>query len=233
MDFSYSKQRAKELLIDNWLMAFALSFLISLIFSVASSITSGIVAFILSTSFTIAFNNVFIYAYLGRGYDFNHLTKGCDKGFSNRIALSALKNLYLFLWTLLFIIPGIIKSYSYMLAEFIAREHPEKTATECLDESRKLMDGHKMDMFLFDLSFFGWWILTILTCGILSIYVVPYYYQARIVYIDLNLYKLNEVDEGDIIIEVKEKETTKYCYNCGKELTKEEMYCSSCGTKVK
>ena len=231
MDFSFAKERAKVLLKDNWLVAFAFIFLFEIIVSIASSITSGIIAFILSVSFTIAINNVFIYAYLGKGYEISNFTKGFDKGISNRIALSALKNIFIVLWSLLFIIPGIVKGYSYMLADFISRENPEKSATECLDESRKLMDGHKMDMFLFDLSFFGWWILTILTCGILSIYVVPYYYQARIVYIDTNLYKLNEIDEGDIVIEVKD--TVKYCHNCGKQLTKDETYCSSCGTKVK
>ena len=231
MDFSFAKQRAKVLLKDNWLIAFALVFLVSIILSVVTSITSGIAGFILSISFSIAINNVFIYAYLGKGYEISHLTKGYDKGIANRIALSALKNIFIVLWSLLFIIPGIVKSYSYMLANFISRENPEKSATECLDESRKLMDGHKMDMFLFDLSFFGWWILTILTCGILSFYVVPYYYQARIVYIDTNLYKLNEINEDDIVIEVKD--TVKYCHNCGKQLNDEEAYCSSCGTKVK
>lgn len=229
--FSYAKQKARILLKDNWLMAFALIFLFDLITTLASSITSGIIAFILSVSFTIAINNVFIYAYLGKGYEISHLTKGYDKGLSNRIALSALKNLFIVLWSFLFFVPGIIKSYSYMLADFISREHPEKSATECLDESRELMNGHKMEMFLFDLSFFGWWILCALTCGILTIYVSPYYYQSRIVYIDSNIYHFNEIDDGEIVIEVKD--TVKYCHNCGKQLTNEETYCSSCGTKVK
>ena len=82
-------------------------------------------------SLFIALYNCFINAYYGKGYEVSHMLQGWDKGISNRLILSLLKTLYIFLWSLLFFIPGIIKTYSYNLAEFISREHPEKnTAPE-------------------------------------------------------------------------------------------------------
>ena len=235
MNISYCKEEAKRLLKGNWLMGFAVVLIYSLISGLVSSVTAGVGVFILSVSLYIAVNNVFISAYHGKGYELQHMVKGYDKGIGNRIALSALKNIYIFLWSLLFIIPGIVKSYSYALAEFISRENPEKTATECLDESRQIMEGHKMDLFLFDLSFIGWELLTALTCGILSIYVLPYMYQARIIFIDKNIFKLNEIEDE---VKVKEtinaefKEKANYCPKCGTKVENGNNFCPNCGNKI-
>lgn len=235
MNISYCKEEAKRLLKGNWLMGFAVVLIYSLISGLVGSVTAGVGVFILSVSLYIAVNNVFISAYHGKGYELQHMVKGYDKGIGNRIALSALKNIYIFLWSLLFIIPGIVKSYSYALAEFISRENPEKTATECLDESRQIMEGHKMDLFLFDLSFIGWELLTVCTCGILSIYVLPYMYQARIIFIDKNIFKLNEIEDE---VKVKEtinaefKEKANYCPKCGTKVENGNNFCPNCGNKI-
>ena len=235
MNISYCKEEAKRLLKGNWLMGFAVVLIYSLISGLVSSVTAGIGVFILSVSLFIAVNNVFISAYNGKGYELQHMVKGYDKGIGNRIALSALKNIYIFLWSLLFIIPGIVKSYSYALAEYISRENPEKTATECLDESRQIMEGHKMDLFLFDLSFIGWELLTVFTCGILSIYVLPYKYQARIIFIDKNIFKLVEIEDE---VKVKEtinaefKEKANYCPKCGTKVENGNNFCPNCGNKI-
>lgn len=235
MNISYCKEEAKRLLKGNWLMGFAVVLIYSLISGLVSSVTAGIGVFILSVSLFIAVNNVFISAYNGKGYELQHMVKGYDKGIGNRIALSALKSIYIFLWSLLFIIPGIVKSYSYALAEYISRENPEKTATECLDESRQIMEGHKMDLFLFDLSFIGWELLTALTCGILSIYVLPYMYQARIIFIDKNLYKLNEIEDevkAKDTINAEFKEKANYCPKCGTKVENGNNFCPNCGNKI-
>ena len=233
MNGAYCKEEAKRLLKGNWLMGFAVILIYCLISGAIGSFTASIGIFILSTSLYIAVNNVFISAYLGNGYEINHMVKGYDKGIGNRIALSALKTIYLMLWSLLFFIPGIIKSYSYALAEFISRENPEKTATECLDESKELMYGHKMDLFLFDLSFIGWHILSALTCGILYIYVMPYMYQARIIFIDKNIYKLNEIqDDVKETFEAEIKVKPNYCPNCGVKVENGNNFCPNCGNKI-
>lgn len=235
MNISYCKEEAKRLLKGNWLMGFAVVLIYSLISGLVSSVTAGVGVFILSVSLFIAVNNVFISAYYGKGYELQHMVKGYDKGIGNRIALSALKNIYIFLWSLLFIIPGIVKSYSYALAEFISRENPEKTATECLDESRQIMEGHKMDLFLFDLSFIGWELLTVFTCGILSIYVLPYKYQARIIFIDKNIFKLVEIEDEVKVkdtINAEFKERPNYCPKCGTKVENGNNFCPNCGNKI-
>ena len=85
-----------------------------------------------------------------------------------------LRGLYIALWSLLFIIPGIVKSYSYAMTPYIMTEHPEMTANEAITASRQLMDGHKMELFLLQLSFIGWMILNIFTLGIGSLWLNPY-----------------------------------------------------------
>ena len=60
------------------------------------------------------------------------------------------------------------------MSMYILAENPGKPALECIDESKKMMDGHKMDLFIFQLSFIGWWLLCIVTLGIATIWVGPY-----------------------------------------------------------
>lgn len=88
--------------------------------------------------------------------------------------LSILISFFTTLWSMLFVIPGIIKSYSYSLANYILADNPELTAREALNKSKEMMNGHKMDLFVLHLSFIGWYMLVGITFGIASIYVVPY-----------------------------------------------------------
>ena len=85
---------------------------------------------------------------------------------------------YTLLWTLLLVIPGIIKAYSYSMTFYILRENPEMTAGDAITASQKMMDGHKMDLFLLSLSFIGWAILASITFGIGYLWLIPYIYTA-------------------------------------------------------
>lgn len=80
--------------------------------------------------------------------------------------------LFIALWSLLLVIPGIIKSYSYSMTYYILEENENMTATEAITESRRMMDGYKMKLFTLDLSFIGWLLLSVLTFGILYIFKV-------------------------------------------------------------
>ena len=103
-------------------------------------------------------------------------------GFSQyvRITLAELlKGIYILLWMMLFIIPGIVKDYSYAMTEFILKDNPEISGEEAICQSMKMMDGHKMQLFLLDLSMIGWAILSCLTLGIGFIFLVPYNYSAH------------------------------------------------------
>lgn len=80
----------------------------------------------------------------------------------------------------LFIIPGIILSFAYAMVPYILDEHPEMSITDTLRASRHMMRGHKFDLFYFWLTFIGWGILSVLTMGIGFIWLMPYYYTARV-----------------------------------------------------
>ncbi len=81
---------------------------------------------------------------------------------------------FIFLWSLLFVIPGIIKSFSYAMTPYILEENPELSANEAIDHSRAMMKGHKFDLFWLYLSFIGWGILCICTFGIGLLWLAPY-----------------------------------------------------------
>lgn len=107
--------------------------------------------------------------------ELSHITYGFKSNWKNLVKTMFLKDIYLFLWTLLFIIPGIIKSYSYRLVPYILAENPNMDANEAITLSRDMMNGQKMKAFLYDLSFIGWVLLSFFTCLILYVfYVGPY-----------------------------------------------------------
>ena len=85
-----------------------------------------------------------------------------------------LKTLYCFLWSLLFIIPGIVASYSYAMTGCILAEHPELTASEAIERSKEMMSGNRFRLFCLHLSFIGWAILCAFTMGIGNLWLNPY-----------------------------------------------------------
>ena len=94
--------------------------------------------------------------------------------FGQGFAQKFLRGLYVALWSLLFVIPGIVKSYAYAMTPFIMAENPEMSANDAITASRELMDGHKGDLFILDLSFIGWGILAAVTCNIGHLALNPY-----------------------------------------------------------
>ena len=83
------------------------------------------------------------------------------------------------LWSLLLIIPGIIKSLSYAMTMYIVKDHPELTVNEAIDLSKDMMYGHKYDLFYLYISFIGWYLLSILTLGIGTFWLMPYIETAQ------------------------------------------------------
>lgn len=91
-----------------------------------------------------------------------------------------LKDLYVTLWSLLFIIPGIVKNYAYRMVPYILSEYPQMSSKEALRLSNEMTKGHKMNMFILDLSFFGWALLGSLTLGVFNIlFTTPYMYATE------------------------------------------------------
>lgn len=94
--------------------------------------------------------------------------------FVKALVLTILVGIFTFLWSLLFLIPGIIKGLSYSQACNILAENPDMTPMEALNESKRIMNGHKMDLFILGLSFFGWALVGVITLGLAYIYIAPY-----------------------------------------------------------
>lgn len=90
------------------------------------------------------------------------------------IASSILMGIFVLLWSLLLIIPGIIKGFAYSQTFFILRDHPEFSIIEAITESRKIMNGFKWSYFLLNLSFIGWMLLIPFTLGIGLLWFIPY-----------------------------------------------------------
>ena len=119
------------------------------------------------------------------GAELNELGAGFKDDWGNVILVMFLRNLFIALWSLLFVIPGIVKAYSYRMVPYLLKDHPELSGTQVITISRQMMKGHKADAFVLDLSFIGWLILSVLTCGILHIFWVGPYIQAT----DAELYE--------------------------------------------
>lgn len=92
----------------------------------------------------------------------------------NALVLRLLMALKILLWSLLLIVPGIIAAYRYAMAPYLLAEHPDLTATEAIEQSKQLMDGHKARLFCLHLSFIGWYLLAALTGGIGYFFLAPY-----------------------------------------------------------
>ena len=103
-----------------------------------------------------------------------NMFKIATKNYWHKVWGGFLTGLFIFLWSLLLIIPGIIKCFSYAMTPFILEENPELSANEAIDRSRAMMKGHKFDLFWLLLSFIGWYLLCIITLGLATLWVTPY-----------------------------------------------------------
>ena len=89
-----------------------------------------------------------------------------------------LRDLFTALWSLLLVVPGIVKHYEYLMVPYIIAENPAMDYKEAFQISKQMMDGEKMEAFIMDLSFLGWYLLSAVTCGLLAIFYVNPYVQA-------------------------------------------------------
>lgn len=112
--------------------------------------------------------------------------------YGNVVVAMFVRDLKIFLWALLFVIPGIIKAYEYRMVPYILAEHPEMSYKEALECSSNMMNGQKMNAFILDLSFIGWEILSGITGGIVGVFWVNPYVFAT----DAELYL--ELSDGNV-----------------------------------
>lgn len=194
----YYKNEALSALRGNWanaLVATIIFIALALFFSSNDAINSYYQRVVINPfiGYSLSFVSLFVLLPLAVGYinsirvlletgDNRMTNNSFSLGFGNWLHVvwgMVLSTIYIFLWTLLLIIPGIIKSYSYALTPYILVEHPEMSANEAIEESMRLMDGHKFDLFYLQLSFIGWAILSILSLGLGLFWLIPYQMTAQ------------------------------------------------------
>ena len=96
------------------------------------------------------------------------------KDYTRIMGTMVLMAVYTMLWSLLLIVPGVIKSYSYALTPFILKDDPQLKYDAAIEKSMRMMEGHKMKLFVLDLTFLGWILLGIITCGLGLLWIEPY-----------------------------------------------------------
>lgn len=136
---------------------------------------SGIIFILIVYPMALGFTNSFrlLYETGDNRLTRNAFSLGFDNWIHNVLGM-LLTDVFIVLWSLLFLIPGIIKCFSYAMTPYILVEHPEMSVNKAIDESIYLMDGHKFDYFYLALSFIGWIILSIMSFGIGFFWLIPY-----------------------------------------------------------
>ena len=186
------KNRALSALENKWGNFVAITFVYGLIIGITQVLSGdkdspailhliGLVLFILALPLTWGYQTLFLGAVRGGEATAKDMFEGYNKElFSRVLTTTLLYYVYVFLWSLLLLIPGCIKAYSYAMTPYILKDNPEMKNNAAIEESMRMMDGHKLELFLLDLSFIGWAILSILTCGIGFLWLTPYMNMARV-----------------------------------------------------
>lgn len=181
------KDRAIESLSGNWgkgaiaSLVFLLVFYVpALIINIASPSEANVgnlwylVLLPLSWGITVFFLGIA----RGEAMSYGQLFDGF-KDYGRIFTTTFLVGLYTVLWSMLLVIPGVIKGYSYMMTPYILKDNPEMKNNEAIEKSMEMMNGHKMDLFMLDLSLIGWAILCMITLGIGFLFFYPYQYTAH------------------------------------------------------
>lgn len=180
------KQNAKDQLKNNWGLAIGIIIVCTLISSIpnllveidsesfAISIIIPIITLVITGPLTIGQCKFFINLANRSNPKFSDLWYGFNN-MLRAIGVTLLVGVIVFIGSILFIIPGIILAFMYSQVYYIMAENPEMSIMNCLKESARIMKGHKMDLFILELSFLGWGILMVITLGIAGLYVLPYY----------------------------------------------------------
>jgi uncharacterized membrane protein len=112
--------------------------------------------------------------------DLNNIIYGFKNGrYLKIVKAMAWRILFQFLWTLLFIIPGIVKLYAYCMVPYILADNPQIGYKRALELSMAMTNGEKFNIFVLDLSFIGWYLLGLMACCIGTVFVNPYYFATK------------------------------------------------------
>ena len=117
----------------------------------------------------------FLVKSLDESVDMKELLYGFENNYKNIVKVMFFRDMSILLWSLLFVIPGIIKAYEYFMVPYLLGENPNLSTDEALQMSKEMMNGHKWNTFVLQLSFIGWDLLATVTLGLVHVfYVTPY-----------------------------------------------------------
>ena len=159
-------------------------FVITLVIAVISGIANVVLGLIpvvgslaatviVTPAFALSVVRIYLNVVKGNAPELNDAFTGFND-FWAAFKVTFLVGLFTFLWSLLFVIPGIIKGISYSMSMYVLAENKGKPALECIAESKKMTEGHKMELFVLALSFIGWAFVGAITFGIAYIWITPY-----------------------------------------------------------
>lgn len=169
---------------DGWLMALLVCLIAQVICAAAGTIVPGIGAVLVMGPIYCGLSGVFLNRRrTARSIKVGDMFGGFND-FGQTFLLGLLVSLFTALWSLLFVVPGIVKFYSYSQAYNIKADHPDYDWRACINASKEMMRGHKAELFVLDLSFLGWYILGALCLGFGTLWVYPYHFAARTVFYD-------------------------------------------------
>ena len=182
---------------------FLITLIIALLSGAATAILNlipggGIIATVIITpAFSLSIIRIYLSLLNGAKPQVNDAFCGFDD-FWSAFKVTFLVGLFAFLWSLLFVIPGIVKTISYSMSMYILAENKGKPALECINESKAMTNGHKMDLFVLSLSFFGWLLLVGITFGIAAIWVAPYMNATM-----ANAYQSLKSEQAEVIVDAQ------------------------------
>lgn len=180
------KEKSKDQLREQWGTAAITTLVYTLLLTAITVVP--VVGSIIATIVGPVFGFGLLYYFLLIARDQKPSVSDIFAGFSNFIPIiiaSILISLFTFLWSLLFIIPGIIAGYKYCFTLYALADDPDLSALQAIRRSKELTNGYKFDIFVLQFSFFGWMFLSAITCGVAALWAIPYmsvamanYYEA-------------------------------------------------------
>lgn len=175
------KKEAKAVIKEQWGKCVLPAFLYSVIVGAASSFLPGIGS-VLLLPLLVGLYMTYALLFCGESPELGTMfTCGFQENYGRKLGGMLLMNVYLFFWSMLFVIPGIIKSYSYCMTPYILAKYPNVPAEDAITLSRRIMDGNKWRMFVVGLSFIGWSLLGVITLGLTFIlHTTPYIYLTNV-----------------------------------------------------
>lgn len=202
MDYGMLRKRARDNLSGMWPLAIAVAAVAALLGGIGQNFIPDIeytqklflweenlwltwkigvfstLAFILGGTLELGYCQFLLKQHDQQGPEFNDLFSQFHR-FGTGFAQQFLRGLYIVLWSLLLVIPGIMAAYRYAMTPYILTDHPEMTASEAIKRSKQMMDGHKGELFVLDLTFIGWNILASACMNLGYLFLNPYRQAAQ------------------------------------------------------